>query len=80
MSFHIKGNLTPYQAKKLYWSNLKASVVDKIYVTENVKFVLGRVENIMGKGETAGHQHFLLFPIMFSKGSFLRALKVRIVW
>ena len=44
------------------WSNLKESADDKIYVTEKLKFVLGRVENIMGKGENAGHQHFLLFP------------------
>ena len=47
---------------------------DKIYVTEITKFVLGRVENIMGKGENAGYQHFLLFPIMLSKGSFLRVV------
>ena len=44
------------------WSNLKASAGDKIRVTEKLKFVLGRVENIMGKGENAGYQHFLLFP------------------
>ena len=31
-------------------------------VTEELKFVLGRVENIVGKGENAGYQHFLLFP------------------
>ena len=34
----------------------------KIYVTEKVKFVLERVKNIVGKGENAGYQHFLLFP------------------
>ena len=33
------------------------------------------VENIVGKGEYAGHQHFFLFPIMFSKGFFLRVIK-----
>ena len=27
----------------------------------------GKVENIVGKGENAGHQHFLLFPQSFSK-------------
>ena len=31
-------------------------------MTEKWKFVLGSVENIMGKGENAGYQHFLLFP------------------
>ena len=30
-------------------------------VTQNLKFVLGRVENIVGKGENADYQHFLLF-------------------
>ena len=28
---------------------------DKINLTENLKFVLGRVENIVGKGENAGY-------------------------
>ena len=43
-----------------------------------MKFVLGRVENIVGKGENAGCQHFLLFPC-FQKASFSRLFKVRIV-
>ena len=30
-------------------------------MTEKLKFVFGRVENIVGKGENAGYQHFLLF-------------------
>ena len=34
----------------------------KINVTEKLKFVLGKMENIVGKGENAGNQHFLLFP------------------
>ena len=62
------------------WSNLKASADDKIYVTEKLKFVLGRVEYIMGKGENAGYQHFLLFPQCFQKPSDLGSLKVGIVW
>ena len=32
-------------------SNLNVFADDKIYVTKNLKFVLGRVENIMGKGK-----------------------------
>ena len=32
---------------------------------ENLKLVLGSVENIVGKGENAGYQHFLLFPQCF---------------
>ena len=30
-------------------------------VTEKLKFVMGKVENIVGKGQNAGDQHFLLF-------------------
>ena len=32
--------------------------------------VFDRVENIVGKGENAGYQHFLLFPQCFGKVSF----------
>ena len=34
------------------------------------KFVLGWAENIVGKGEYIGYQHFLLFPQCFQKSSF----------
>ena len=38
-------------------------------------------QNIVGKGENAGYQHFLLFPQGFSKGfCFIPSLKVVIVW
>ena len=40
---------------------MKPFADDKINVTQKLKFVLGRVENIVGKGENAGNQHFLLF-------------------
>ena len=46
-------------------SKLKARADDKINVTEKLKFDLGRTENIVGKGENAGYQHFLLFPKCF---------------
>ena len=35
-----------------------------------------RVENVVGKGENAGYQHFLLFPQSFQKPE----LNARIVW
>ena len=38
------------------------------------------VENIVGKGENAGYQHFLLFPQYFQKASFSSSLKVGSVW
>ena len=49
-------------------------------MTQKLKFVLGRIENIVGKGENAGYQHFLLFPQCFQKLSFPEVLKARIVW
>ena len=36
-------------------------------MTEKLKFVFGRVGKIVGKGENAGYQHFLLFPQFFIK-------------
>ena len=47
------------------WSKLKAPADNKIKATEKSKFVSQRVENIVRKGENAGHQHFLLFPSCF---------------
>ena len=43
-------------------------------------FWFGKKENIVGKGENAGFQHFLLFPRCFQKLSFLGSFKVGIVW
>ena len=72
-------NPSPHH-KFLDWSNLEELAHDKINLTEKLKFVLGRVENIVGKGENAGYQHFLLFPGCFQKASFTGSLKVGIVW
>ena len=47
-------------------------------VNKNLKFGLGRVQNIVRRGENAGYQHFLLFPQCFQKASFQGSLKVRI--
>ena len=66
--------------KILDWSKMKAFADDKINVTEKLRFVLEKVENIVGKGENAGHQHFLLFPQCFQKAYYTVSLKVRIVW
>ena len=62
--------------KFLDWSKLKAFADDKINVTENIKFVLGKVENIVGKGENAGNQHFLLFRLCFQQAFFSQSLKI----
>ena len=66
--------------KILDWSKLKAFADDKINVTEKLKLILERVENIVGKGENAGYRHFLLFPQCFQKPSYTGSLKVGIVW
>ena len=42
--------------------------------------VYERVENIAGKGENAGYQHFLLFLQCFQTLSSTGSLKPRIVW
>ena len=65
--------------KSLDSSNFKAFAGDKISVTQKLKSILGRVENIVGKGENAGHQHFLLFPQCFQRASSSGSLKVGIV-
>ena len=41
-----------------------------------IEFVFDGVENIVGKGENAGYQHFLLFPHCFPKASTSGFLKV----
>ena len=52
---------------------------DNIIVTQKLKLTFGRIENIVGKGENAGNQHFLLFPQCFQKLSFPEVLEVGIV-
>ena len=57
----------------------RAFADDEISTTQNLKFVLGRVENFVGKGENADYQHFLLFPQCFQKPSIPGLLKPKIV-
>ena len=57
------------------FSKLKAFGEDKKKnVTQKLKFAMGRVQNIVGKGENAVYQHFLLFPQCFQKGYFVRVV------
>ena len=49
------------------FSNFKALADDNLTVTKMMNSVSGRVQNIVEKGENAGHQHFLLFPQCFQK-------------
>ena len=48
------------ESKVMDWSKFYAFADNKINVIENMKSVLERVENIVGKGENASYQHFLL--------------------
>ena len=41
---------------------IKLFADDKLNWAEKLKFVYRRVENIVGRDENAGYQHFLLFP------------------
>ena len=59
-------------------SKLKAFADDNLNMNQKLKFAMGRVENIVGKGENAGYQHFLLFPQCFQKASSSGSLKVGI--
>ena len=52
------------------WSILKAFADDKINVNDKFTFGVGRVENIVGKAENGGYQHFLLFKQCFQKAFF----------
>ena len=58
----------------------KAFADDKINEAQMMISVFDRVENIVGKGENAVFQHFLLFQQCFQKASFMGSLKVGIVW
>ena len=64
----------------LDWTKMKAFADDNINVIKNLKLLRGRVENILGKGENTGYQHFLLFPKCFQKPSSSGELKLGIVW
>ena len=61
-------------------SNLKAFEDDILDVVQMMICVTDWLENIMGKGENAGYQHFLLFPQCFRKTAFPVSFKVGIVW
>ena len=61
-------NLFPND-KILNETKLKAFADDKLN-NKNDIYVFDRVENIVGKGENAGYQHFLLFPQSFQKACF----------
>ena len=70
-------NPLPYD-KNLGLFKSKAFADDKLNVIQNIKVVCHRIENIVGKEENAGYQHFFfshsvfqrLFPPVHQKSSF----------
>ena len=79
-TFSFFSNSLPCE-KSLHLSKQKALnfADDKKKYDSKTKFVLERIENIVGKGEHSYYQHFLLFQWCFYKASDSQSLKVGIV-
>ena len=81
----ISSNIRPIQFNSstndnfLDWTKVKAFADDKLNVAKIVS-VFDRIENIVGKGENTGNQHFLLFQQCFQKFFYVGSLKLGIVW
>ena len=54
---------------------MKAHLIDTYLVAQVMQFLFFGVENIAGKGENTGFQHFFLFPQCFQKSFFNRVVK-----
>ena len=65
--------------KILDLSKSKSFADDIINITEMIISISDSVENIVGKEENAGYQHFLFFP-RFQKPSLSGSLKFGFVW
>ena len=61
-------------------SKLEEFADDNLKCDENGRKLSKRVENIVGKGEIARYEQFLLFPQCFQKACFPEASKGVIVW
>ena len=73
-------NINPLPDNKILGlPKLKPFADGKSNITQNIKVVLHRIENIVGKEENAGYQHFLLFPQYFQKTFSSNVSKVVIV-
>ena len=68
-------SLLPFN-KNLDSSKSKASVDANLNVAQMIELGFDRVENIVGKGENAGYQHFLLFPHNVFKRSTLKPVNI----
>ena len=74
-SFFFSGSLNSLPTDKILdQPKLEAFADDKIKLTEKLKFVQGMIENIVGKGEYAGKQHFFSFSQNVFKRLILRVV------
>ena len=81
LTFSQTNLFNPLPDKKfLGLPKLKAFVDDKLNVTQNIKVVFHRIDNIVGKEENAGYRHFLLFPQCFHEAFSSSPSEVVIVW
>ena len=56
---------------------MKGFADDKIIATQKIELYYGSVENIVGKGENAGYQHFLLCRQCLQKVFYSRVVRSR---
>ena len=75
MNLAVKVVLKPQYNQPTILPKLKVFTDEISNVTKTITFAFHKVENIGGKGENAGHQHFLLFPLCFLKAFFLRGIR-----
>ena len=66
--------------RKTLWEKEKLLVTSNFKLDENGRKLSKRVENTVGKGESAHNKQFLLFPQCFQKACFPGASKGVIVW
>ena len=57
-------------------TKLKAFADNKLKAAKMIISLIERVENTIRKGENAGYQHFLLFPLCFKKAFLFRVIKI----
>ena len=69
--------LNPFPNDTFYSSKLNEFAVDNFKFDENGRKFFRLVENIVGKGEIAHYEQFLLFPV-FSKGLYYSHVKTRV--
>ena len=58
---------------------MKVFANDIINMNKKLNFDFGKTENIVGKGENAGYQHFLLFLDCFEKPFSTGSLNIGVV-